>query len=254
MSRTVAIVQARLGSRRLPGKVLADLEGKPMLARQFERLARCKTLDQLLLATTTEPSDEPVAALASSLGLATYRGSLDDVLDRYYQAAKAARAGTVVRITADCPLIDPVVSDDTVRLYRSGGLDYASTGSLYPDGLDTEVFSFQALETAWREARLASEREHVTPFIYKNPDRFRIKTMTPERDLSAQRWTVDEPADLEFVRQVYRRLYRPGGVFLMKDVLELLEREPGLRALNEGIGRNEGYAKSLAEDRVVKED
>lgn len=254
MSRTVAILQARMGSRRLPGKVMADVEGRPMLECQIERLKHCKTLDHIVLATTTEAADEPVAELASRLGVVAYRGSSDDVLDRYYHAARTSQAETVVRITADCPLIDPPVSDETVSLYLSGGLDYASTGTLYPDGLDTEVFSFQALETAWKEARLSSEREHVTPFIHKNHGRFRIKTLTPERDHSGQRWTVDEPADLEFVRQVYRRLYHPNRLFVMKDILELLEREPSLRELNKGIGRNEGYAKSLAEDGVVKED
>lgn len=254
MRPVVCIIQARMNSRRLPGKVLADLEGKPMLERQVERLKHCGTLDALMLATTTEPADQPLEALAARLGLATHRGSLDDVLDRYYHAARAARARTIVRITADCPLIDPRVTDETVRLYLAGGLDYASTGHHYPDGLDTEVFSFEALETSWREARLASEREHVTPFIHKNPRRFRVKMLAPERDLSALRWTVDEPADLELVRRIYRRLYRPGELFGMEQILELLEREPSLREVNRGIGRNEGYAKSLAEDRVVKDD
>src|SRR5581483_9022806 len=155
--KTTAILQARVSSARLPGKVLLDLAGKPMLERQIERLRYCRTFDEILLATTTHAEDDPIAELAERLRLRLYRGSLEDVLDRFYQAAKWTGAGTVVRITGDCPMIDPLICDETVALYQTSGADYASTGMRLPDGLDTEVFSFSALETAWKEARLASE-------------------------------------------------------------------------------------------------
>lgn len=252
MSRPIiCILQARTGSTRLPRKVLTDLLGKPMIERQIERLRRCRTIDGIVLATTDRSEDRPLLELAERLGLVAFAGSLHDVLDRYTQAARRHGAATVVRVTGDCPLLDPAIVDATVSLFLSGGLDYASTGAMFPDGLDTEAFSAAALETAWREARLASEREHVTPFIWKRPERFRIAALPAERDLSAKRWTVDEPRDLEFVRAVYERLGRDGAPFGMAEVLALLEREPGLESLNTGIVRNAGYLKSLAEDAAT---
>lgn len=250
MSRpVVCILQARTGSTRLPRKVLLDVLGKPMLQRQIERLRLCAALDRIVLATTDLDEDRPLLALAGQLGIPAFAGSPDDVLDRYTRAARAQGAATVVRVTGDCPLIDPSVVGATVALYLRGDLDYASTGSVYPDGLDTEVFSAAALETAWREAGLSSEREHVTPFIWKNPARFRTATLPADRDLSAKRWTVDEPRDLEFVRAVFARL--GGAPFGMPEILALLEREPALEALNAGITRNAGYRKSLAEDQPI---
>ncbi len=248
----VGIIQARTGSSRLPKKTLADLAGAPFLARVVERMRHCETLDALVLATTTEPSDDPLAELAASLGVAVYRGAVDDVLDRFYHAARMVEAALIVRITADDPFKDPAVTDHAVRLWleRPAELDYVSNTlkPTYPEGLDIEVFTRQALARAWREATLPSEREHVTPYIWKHPDRFRVLNFEHERDLSHLRWTVDYPADLTFARAVYARLYRPGEVFLMEDILRLLEAEPELARLNAGIRRNEGYLKSLAED------
>ncbi len=248
----VGIIQARTGSSRLPKKTLADLAGAPFLARVVERMRHCETLDALVLATTTEPSDDPLAELAASLGVAVYRGAVDDVLDRFYHAARMVEAALIVRITADDPFKDPAVTDHAVRLWleRPAELDYVSNTlkPTYPEGLDIEVFTRQALARAWREATLPSEREHVTPYIWKHPDRFCVLNFEHERDLSHLRWTVDYPADLTFARAVYARLYRPGEVFLMEDILRLLEAEPELARLNAGIRRNEGYLKSLAED------
>ncbi len=247
----VGIIQARMGSTRLPGKALLDLAGAPFLARVVERMRHCQTLDALVLATTTEPSDDPLVELAESLGVSVYRGSVDDVLDRFTQAARQADAALIVRITADDPFKDPQVTDHAVRLWlRQPDLDYVSNTlePTYPEGLDIEVFTREALERAWREARLPSEREHVTPYIWKHPDRFRLLNFKHERDLSHLRWTVDYPEDLAFAREVYARLYRPGQVFLMEDILRLLEAEPELARINAGIQRNEGYLKSLAQD------
>jgi spore coat polysaccharide biosynthesis protein SpsF len=252
VSRAVVIVQARMGSSRLPGKVLADVAGRPMLTRVLERAGAIPGADAVVLATTTEPRDERVAALAADLGVEVFRGSEADVLDRYHCAAQQAGADVVVRVTADCPLLDPRVSGAVLAAYRRGGVDYVSNARVrrYPDGLDTEVFSAEALRSAWKEATLPSEREHVTPYIWKHPERFRLADLVGEPDHSHLRWTVDRPEDLEFVRAVYGRLDAGGRVFGMDDVLALLRREPGLLHLNAGLDADEGYRRSLARDAV----
>ncbi len=253
----IGIIQARMGSSRLPGKMLEDLAGAPLLARVIERMQHCETLDGLVLATTTQPEDDALVDLALDYGVAVYRGAVDDVLDRFAQAAQLADAALIVRITADDPFKDPRVTDHAVRLWleRPDQLDYVSNTlqPTYPEGLDIEVFTRAALERAWREARLPSEREHVTPYIWKHPDRFRVHNFTHTEDLSHLRWTVDYPQDLAFARAVYERLYRPGEVFLMEDILALLRREPDLAAINAGIVRNEGYLKSLQQDQAAAE-
>jgi spore coat polysaccharide biosynthesis protein SpsF (cytidylyltransferase family) len=250
--KAVAIIQARMTSTRLPGKVLADLGGRPLLARVVERARLARTLAEVVVATTVNTTDDPVAALCASLGLPCFRGSEEDVLDRYHGAAGAHGADPVVRITADCPLLDPAVVDRVMGAYIEGGCDYASNTlhRSYPDGLDTEVFSYAALDTAWREARLASEREHVTPFIWKNPARFRIRQVVQPRDLSALRWTVDEPADLAFVRQVQALL--PEGATSMEAILEVLAAHPELAGLNANVKMNQGYRKSLQNDHPIR--
>ena len=248
-----AIVQARTGSTRLPAKVLVDIVGKPMVQRVIERVKAATLLDKVILATTVEERDTQLANLARSLGTEVFRGSVDDVLDRYYQAANLFGADVVVRVTADCPLMDPSIIDRAVSTFLEGDCDYVSTAypvSTFPDGLDTEVFSFEALEKAWEDASLKSEREHVTPYIWKNPQIFRLKRVVNSEDLSAMRWTVDEERDLEFIREVYRHLDDgTGRIFGMNEVLSLLERHPELLEINQGIQRNEGYQKSRREDR-----
>ena len=251
-----AIIQARSSSRRLPGKVLLPLAGAPMLARQIERIARASSLDQLLLATSDLPEDDAVAAIATAAGIACYRGSLDDVLDRFYRAASAAKADHVVRLTGDCPLIDPAVIDGCVAFYRDGGFDYATNAlePTWPDGLDVEVMRFAALETAWREASTMLEREHVTPFINRNPDRFRVGHYRGPLDLSAMRWTVDERRDYSLVSGVYERLYPADPRFTTEDVLELLRRDPALARINVGIERNEGLRRSEEASGSMRND
>ncbi len=248
-ARTTAIVQARLGSRRLPGKVLADLAGAPLLARMIERLRAARTLARIVVATTEHPADAPVRELAAALGVGCFAGSEDDVLARYVGAAEAFRADPIVRLTADCPLIDPALVDRCVEAFADRpGCDYASLGGEFPDGLDTEVISARALARAHAEARLPSEREHVTPYVWKQATVFAAVTVVFPRPLGGRRWTVDEPRDLEFVRAVYARLHRPGYVFGWADVEALLAREPALAAINAGIERNAGYRRSLARD------
>ncbi len=251
----VAVVQARMGSSRLPGKVLMDIAGKPALSHVVERLQACQRIDQIVVATTTKLVDQAIIDLATALGVCYYAGSETDVLDRYYRAAREAAADVVVRITADCPLLDPTLVDRTVQTYLDarGDLDYVGVDRTFPDGLDTEVFSFAALERAWREARLKSEREHVTPYIWKHPRKFRIGTVQHTSDLSHHRWTLDHLEDLIFIREIFERAGSSRSSTLhMQDVLEILDRFPKLRQINSDIVRNEGYTKSVENDASVQ--
>ncbi len=231
--KVVVIIQAHMGSTRLPGKVLEDIGGQSMLARTVRRASRAALADEVVVATTTEPRDEIIVRECAALGVAVFRGSEDDVLDRYYQAARAHSAEAVVRVTSDCPLLDPEVTDQVIRVFLEGDCDYASSGLVrtYPRGLDTEAFSFAALEAAWREATEAAHRAHVTPYIYLTTGRFRLREVTCEADYSRYRWTVDMPEDLAFVRAVYDRLGRDGD-FSWREVLALVEREPELVTIN----------------------
>lgn len=250
---TAALIQARMASSRLPGKVLADISGKPMLHHVIDRVKASRVIQDIIVVTTTALEDQTVCTLADERNVKTYAGSAIDVLDRYYQAAKCFRIDVVVRITADCPLMDPSIIDRTVKTFFESGCDYASTAypvATFPDGLDVEVFTFSTLERAWKEATLGSEREHVTPFIWKNPHWFTLKSVQSEVDRSDMRWTVDEKEDLEFVREVYRHL-GTGTKFGMNDILIFLRQHPDVLHLNRGILRNEGYQKSLDEDRSV---
>jgi spore coat polysaccharide biosynthesis protein SpsF (cytidylyltransferase family) len=251
-----AVVQARMGSRRLPGKTLADIGGRPMLGRLVDRVRLIPGVERVVIATTDQPADKAILGFAEAEGLPASAGSEQDVLDRVYRAATRFGVSVIVRVTPDCPMLDPEVSGRVLAEFdrREGTVDYVSNvhPPTFPDGLDTEVFSIQALETAWRETRLPSDREHVTPFMWRQPERFRIANVASARDLSAQRWTVDTAGDLEFARAVYAALDRAGRVFGMDDVLGLLESRPDLRALNAGQRRNEGFEKSLATDASTK--
>jgi spore coat polysaccharide biosynthesis protein SpsF (cytidylyltransferase family) len=249
--KTVAVIQARMGSTRLPNKVLADLGGSPMLAQVAARVRQARTVDEVVVATSTASQDDAVEVFCASQGISCFRGSENDVLDRYYQAARAFAADVVVRISADCPLHDPRVIDAVVSRFDPARADYVSNTveRTYPDGLDTEVFSFAVLERAWREAAWTSEREHVTPYIWKHPELFRIEQVKQSADLSALRWTVDEPRDLALVREVYRRL--AGRDFTMNDVASLVADDDLLRTVNAGIPSNEGYEISVRSDRIV---
>lgn len=247
-SKIVAIVQARMGASRLPGKVLMDIAGEPMLVRVVDRVKAARGADTVVVATSDNPADDAVARLCAERGIPCFRGSEHDVLDRFHGACKAYGGSAVVRITADCPLVDPAVIDKVIDRFRSGDCDYATNvlRYTYPDGLDVEVFSAEALTRAQREAVDAAHREHVTVYI-RTTGKFRVAGVESEVDLSTRnyRWTVDEPHDLEFVRAVYARLGR-SNPFGMNDVLALLEREPQLASKSEGSMKNEGYYTSLA--------
>jgi spore coat polysaccharide biosynthesis protein SpsF (cytidylyltransferase family) len=241
--RTVAIVQARLGSSRLPGKALADVCGEPLLGRVLTRAKAIPGIHGVVVATTTLARDDAICEAASAYGADSFRGSESDVLDRYYGAARKAEAAVVVRITADCPLLDPEVSGQVVAALGDGSADYASNihPPSFPDGLDTEAIRFEALERAWLQATRPADREHVTPYIWRNPGSFRLVNLGGGNDLSAHRWTVDYLDDLEFVRAVYSRM--GNGTFGLSDVLQLLAEDPDVAALETGHSRNEAYAQ-----------
>lgn len=243
----VAVLQARLSSRRLPGKVLLPILARPMLELQIERVRRAGSLDQLIVATSDQPDDDPIESLCRRIGVECRRGSLDDVLARVYRAVEPLRPDYVVRLTADCPLSDPEVIDGTVRYCVEGGHDYASNAiePTFPDGLDVGVMKFSALETAHLEAGTPAEREHVTLFLRSRPERFSIGSYRDRIDRSAMRWTVDEQKDLDFVRAVYERLYPVNPAFSTQDILRLLDVEPALHTINRGIERDEGLRRSL---------
>lgn len=247
----LAILQARCSSSRLPGKVLKPILGEPMIARQIERLRRSQRIGRLIVATSNEASDDPLAELCGELCIDCFRGSLDDVLDRFYQAAKTFPTEHVLRLTGDCPLAAPEVIDGCIDFHLAGNYDY-STNALretFPDGLDVEVFRFSCLEEAWKEARLPSEREHVTPFIHRRPERYRIGHYQQAQNLSELRWTVDRAEDFQLIEAIYTALYPANPAFSTADVLALLERRPELLTLNADLTRNEGYLKSLVADR-----
>ena len=229
-----------MNSSRLPGKVLKDLSGRPMLAWVVERARRAQSVDEVAVATTTDPSDDPVETWCLAQGVRFYRGSQFDVLDRYYQAARAFDAGVVVRITADCPLIDPQLIDLVLDGFFHAGADFAANRlpppwhRTYPIGLDTEVCTFSALERAWREAAEPFEREHVMPYLYDTQGRFKVVVVDHQPDYGDLRWTVDTPEDLELLRRVFAAFPDPLSAG-WKDVLALFEREPQLAELNAGI-------------------
>lgn len=250
----LGILQARVSSTRLPDKVLRPLLGKPMILRQIERLKRIVQIDRLVLATSNDPSDDRLAEVCAAENIECFRGDLDDVLDRFYKAAQQYRPEYIVRLTGDCPLADPEVIDNLITYFLAGAYDYSSNSlePTFPDGLDAEIFRFSCLEEAWKEAVLPSQREHVTPFIYQQPDRFRIGCMLNNIDLSGLRWTVDEPADYDLVARIYEVLYPQNPHFLSSDILQLLKREPELCSINVAITRNEGYVKSLKNDAIQK--
>ena len=238
----LAILQARMSSTRLPGKVLKPILGQPMLARQIERLRRAALIDGLVVATSTDSSDDPIAQMCAQISVDCSRGSLDDVLDRFRKTVENRPSEHIVRLTGDCPLADPAVIDAVVRFHLAGAYDYSSNTlhPTYPDGLDVEVCRAAALAEAGREANTAFEREHVTPFIYRRPERYRLGDFRNASDLSGLRWTVDNPEDFELVRRIYEALYPSNSNFALDDILTLFDKEPGLATVNARYERNEG--------------
>jgi len=253
--KVVAIIQGRMSSSRLPGKILADIAGQPMLQRVFVRTSRATAVTETIFATTTDPSDDPVAEYCEFSGIPFTRGSLYDVLDRYYQAAKGSKADLVVRVTADCPVMDPALIDNVVNTLLEGEYDFACNRlpppwhRTYPIGLDVEACTFKVLEKARKEAREPQHREHAMPYFYEgvelaavnrqlsegvSPRGFRIALLNHTTDFGDYRWTVDTPEDLEFMRQVYSR-FDGRDDFTWKEVLDLVHNEPQLAQINANV-------------------
>ncbi len=235
----VAIVQARMNSTRLSGKILLNIKGKPMLWHVVNRLKHSKLINEIVVATTNDKKDDETAIFCEDNKICFYRGKQEDVLDRYYQAARIHNADIVVRITSDCPLIDPVITDKVVSSYLGNReiVDYVSNTikRTYPRGMDTEVMSFQALEKCWQEAKEKHQREHVTPYIYEHPEIFNLSNLENKRNLSDLRLTVDEEKDLELVRKIYIKLYKENNVFFIEDIIKLFENNPDLEEINRDI-------------------
>lgn len=252
----VCIIQARMGSTRLPGKVSKLILGKSMLVHQIERVQQAHLIDKIIIATTIKSDDDEIAIMAHEAGVSCFRGSEFDVLDRYYQVAKESQADIVIRITGDCPLSDPKVIDETIEYFlrNVADIDYTSKPINYPEGLDMEIFSFSILERAWKEATKPSEREHVTPYIYNHPEIFRIRTwQSGKEDFSTMHWSVDTPEDFVFVTKIFEKLYPQDPIFSKDEVLKLLSEEPELLSVNTGGTGYEGYAKSLEEDEQFQQ-
>lgn len=258
--RRVAIIQARMSSSRFPGKVLATLDGLPLIVFMVQRVRRATLLDHIVVATSTDVSDDALAKTLSEYGIACHRGSLEDVLDRYHGAALEAEADHLVRLTGDCPMIEPDLIDRGLRELAKGDCDYVSNNlpATYPDGLDVECFTMSGLKTAWANATLRSEREHVTPFIRAGKNGLRSRGWTACADFSALRWTIDHPDDLAHVASLVETAKamlqerQPGALIPHLDRFDLLRAlETGLVVDAGDHQRNEGYLKSLAEDAVT---
>ena len=250
----IAVIQARVGATRLPGKVLKKIEGKTVLEHVINRVKAAKNISDIVVATTVNKEDLKIVKLCASLGISIFCGSEDDVLDRYYQTARLFKADHIVRITSDCPLIDPQIIEEVIELYFQKKADYASNTmpETFPDGLDTEVFSYKTLKKAWKNAKLSSEREHVTPYIRKYPNIFKIVNLKCEYNLNDKRWTLDEPEDFKFIKIIYKNLYSEDSLFGMIKILDFLKKHPEIEELNNNIIRNEGYLKSLEKDKIIK--
>ncbi len=235
-SNIVAVIQARMGSTRFPAKVLVDLAGQPMIAQVVRRVTRASHLRQVVVAIPKTSRDDPLADLCRSRGWHCYRGSEDDVLDRYYGAAREYSAEGIVRVTSDCPLIDPGMIDEVVALFLDGKWDYVSNTlepRTFPRGLDVEVFTYEALEVAWEEDTNSSWREHVTPYIYRHPERFLLKGVSSDADYSDMRWTVDTVEDLRFVKRIFNHF--GDDIFNWTEVLEVLQQHPEWLDLNREV-------------------
>lgn len=244
------IIQARMGSTRLPGKVMKNLDGfHPSIYFTIEQLKSCKLIDKIIVATTTNSEDDIIEDFVKNHGIDVFRGSSDDVLSRYYFCAKNFSLQTILRVTADCPLIDPDIVDSGISIYNKGDYDYVTNTDprTYPDGNETEIFSMSALTLAYKKAVLPSEREHVTPYFRNNRRDFKIKNFSYNENLSNLRWTLDHIEDLELIKKILsHNLPRPIHIF---EILKLFKENPNLKYINSMYHPNEGYEKSLMDDK-----
>lgn len=232
-----AIIQARMGSSRLPGKILKEVNGKALLLHQIERLRQSTMINHLIVATTTESIDDEVVTLCETNGILFYRGSENDVLERYYKAWEKFGGNTVVRLTSDCPLIDPKVVDETINYYKNNQFDYVSNTieRTFPRGLDTEVFSSDALKVIYEEASLARDREHVTAYMYTNPTKFKIGSFKGDTDYSKYRWTVDTEEDFQLIKNIFEVYHGNENQLNLLNIVQLMEENPQWFYINDFI-------------------
>ena len=251
----IAIIQARLGSTRLPNKVMKYLGDKTVLEHVVSRVKQSKYIDEVFVATTIDRNNLPIIHLCSSQNIRVFFGSEEDVLDRFYQLAKLICPEHIVRITADCPLIDPEIIDLIIKTHLGSNCDYTSNTieDSYPDGLDTEIFTFSSLTKAWQEAKLLSEREHVTPYMKKHPELFSLNSIVSKINYANKRWTLDTDQDFEFLKSIFENLYYSNNFFGMNDIINLINEQPSLEKINANIIRNEGYLKSVEKDKTINE-
>ncbi len=249
MKKNTVIIQARTQSVRLPNKVLALINGKSLIWHIIERLKSCEMVEQIILATSNREEDKKLIEIANDCNILSFVGDENNVLSRFYEAALKFNADPIIRITGDCPLVDPYLLDKMLEFYLENNYDYVSNTIIptYPDGLDIEIFSFKSLTKTFNEAKLKSEKEHVTPYIWKNPEIFQLYNYRNKEELSNYRWTVDEQLDLELIRQIYFN-FKPKIIFSFQDVIEMAKLNPQIFKINERINRNEGYLKSIKEN------
>ena len=251
-----AIIQARMDSRRLPGKVLKKILGKPMLWHLVNRVEKSRYIDNIIIATTKDKKDDPIEIFANEYHLGIYRGSENDIVDRYYNAARKYNAGVVVRIWGDCPLIDPEIIDKVIEQFLSYNADYANNSNppTFPFGMTIEIYSFNTLERIWKETRDPFFREYPFEYIYANKESFKTVYVKNDVDLSDIHLTVDYIEDFELITKIFEELYSERLVFNMKDILDLIDKHPELRAINIGLRRNIEYTKELKERKINRNE
>lgn len=245
----VAIVQARMTSTRLPGKVLKEVMGRPLLSYQIERLKKIDNIENIIIATTTNKEDDPIVELCKKESVSCFRGSENDVLNRYYQAAKKFGVKHIMRITSDCPLIDPSICDQVAKVYCESNVDLVHTGATFAEGVDCEILPFQSVEKAWHESNQKLEREHVTLYIHNHHELFKKITLTNKTDDSKYRFTVDEKEDFLVVKAIIENLYKENNYpFMTNEIRHFLDTHLDIFKLNKDVVRNEGLFKSLKEE------
>ena len=250
----IAILQVRTESTRLPNKALCEIKGKTLLELSINRIRHSRLIDKIVVATTKKTEDDVIQEIATKLELECFRGSENDLLDRYYQCAKQHQADIVVRCTADNPFVGYDIIDRAIQISTDNQADLVTNHfePTYPEGLDMEVYSIGALETSWNDAQMLSEREHVFPYIQNHQSKFKTINFTQDKDYSHLRWTIDYECDYEMVKIIYDYLYDEKPIFLQQDILELLEKHPEISEMNSHIKRKEGVNHTKANDEVVK--
>jgi len=251
--KITCIIQARTNSSRLPGKVMLKLSNTPIIVHIIDRIKKSTLIEQIILATSVNHNDQKLLDIANDNQITGFKGSELDVLDRFYNSAKEYGADPIIRITADCPLVDPILIDRMIKFFEKNNFDYISNTlkPTFPDGLDVEIFSFQTLETIMKKSNLKSEREHVTTYLKTHLDEFQTYNFENDKNLSHHRWTIDQKEDLEFMKKIYA-LSNSKLILNMQEILDIISDNPELMEINYGIVRDAGYQYSLQNDEKIK--